>query len=236
MAALAFSLAPAQNRVTAMLLARMGYDAGIVVDQPCHVVEEIDTVRTLPDGTTIQHRVEEMKWRDAQGRFRKQAAEIEEGSDPVFRTAGIVDPVNDTLTVLNFDRKRVIVFHLPDHGPGSLKAHVDAANEPIFARPGVQVKVEKLAGKYIDGVYAVGRRMTRVRPPETIGNDKTIVSVSERRVSPELQIVMAESMNDPRERQTIQVLKVDRSAPDPSVFAIPSGFTVKEVPAAESER
>jgi hypothetical protein len=95
--------------------------------------------------------------------------------------------------------------------------------------PGVQVKVEKLDGKMINGVYAVGRRVTRVRPPGTIGNDTPVVSVAERWVSPDLKILMASSSDDPREKLTREVAKLDRSEPNPALFTIPADFAVKEV-------
>jgi hypothetical protein len=231
-AALALPFALAQNGggAAAVRLMMMGDDAGIVLGQPCHAVELLQTTRTLPDGTTITHRSEEMKWRDSLGRFRKESAPVEQNGDPDFRAATIVDPVNNTLIVLNMERKVATVFHLSDHGAASLHKYTDPLDDPLFARPGVQVKVEKLPGKYIDGVYAVGRRVTRVRPPGTIGNDKTVVSVSERWVSPDLKILVASTDVDPRVEISRALTQVDRGEPDPSLFAVPSGFTVRDVP------
>jgi hypothetical protein len=61
--------------------------------------------------------------------------------------------------------------------------------------------VEKMAAKSIAGEPAVGRRVTRTRPPGTVGNATTIVSVSERWISPDLKIVLATLMDDPRQQQ-----------------------------------
>jgi hypothetical protein len=95
--------------------------------------------------------------------------------------------------------------------------------------PGVQVKVEKLGEKTIAGVYAEGRRVTRFRPSGTVGNDKPIVSVSDRWVAEDLKIPLATTLDDPRQREASQVTKLDRAQPDPILFQIPADFTVREV-------
>lgn len=211
----------------------MGDDAGIVTGQPIVVVEKTATMTPLADGTKITRATEELKWRDSQGRFRKEVAQITEGNQVVFHRATILDPVKNTLTILNLDRKTATVLDLPEQGPGKLRPYAELNDKPIMARPGVQIKIEKLDGKSIAGVLAVGRRVTRTRPPGTIGNDKPIVSVSERWVSPDLKILLASSMDDPREQQMRQVTQLDRTEPDPALFQVPSGFTVKEVPARQ---
>jgi hypothetical protein len=211
-------------------------DAGIVLGQPVIVVEKTTTVTPLTDGTKITKSTEERKWRDSQGRFRKETTQVTEGQEAVFHRVTIIDPVNNTLTTLNLDNKIATVIHLPEQGPGKLHPYVDLDEKPLMAMPGVQVKVEKLQGKTIAGVYAVGRRVTRTRPPGAIGNNKPIVSVSERWVSPDLKILLASSMDDPRQQQTRLVTKLDRTQPDATVFQIPSDFTTKDVTVQQAQR
>lgn len=208
-----------------VLLATMGDDAGIVLGQPCAVVEQTENVTPLADGTSLTRRTELRKWRDSQGRFRQEHAVIDEGQEPVFRSATIIDPVSNTLIQLNLIRKTATVFHLPDH---ALKPWTEQFG--LLARIGVKVKFEKIEGKTIAGVYADGIRMTRVRPPGTIGNDQPVVSVTERWTAPDLKILLASSMNDPRELRTTTVTQLDRSDPDPALFQIPPDFTVRDVP------
>jgi hypothetical protein len=229
----ALSVAAAQNGggMAAAQLALMGDDAGIVLGQPVVAVEKNVEIKPLADGTKITTQSEIRKWRDSQGRFRKQGAEIAAGEEPAFRMVRIIDPVNNTFTMLNLETKVATVFHLPDQGPGRLHPWTDRDEKPIMARPGVKVKVEKLEGREIAGIYAEGRRETRVRPPGKVNNDKVIVSVSERWVSPDLKILLASSMDDPREKLTREITKLDRTEPDPALFQIPSDFTVKDVPA-----
>jgi hypothetical protein len=55
-----------------------------------------------------------------------------------------------------------------------------------------------------------------------------VVSVSERWVSPDIKILLASSMDDPREQLTRQVTHLERTEPDSSLFQVPAGYTVKE--------
>jgi hypothetical protein len=215
------------NSVVSLRL--MEDDAGIVLGQPCTIVQQTDVTRQLADGTTLTQRTEIHKWRDDQGRFRRQSAQIDRDEAPVFQRASIIDPVNNTFVNLNLDRKTATVYHLADHGPDALHPYIDQFDKEIMALPGVQVKVEKLGSKAIAGVYAEGRRVTRIRPPGTVGNNKPIVSVSDRWVAQDLKILLASALNDPRQSEVSQVTKLDRSVPDPTLFEIPTDFTVREV-------
>ena len=202
-----------------------GDDAEIVLAQPCIVVEKMVEITPLVDGTKITKRTEVRKWRDSEGRFRKEKALLEDGQESVFDVVTILDPVKNTVTTLHLDTKNASVVHLPQ---GTLHPYVDLDDKEILTRPGVKVKVEKLDGKTIAGVYAVDRRVTRTRPPGTINHDKTVVSVSERWVSPDLKLLLASSMDDPREQLTREVTHLERTEPDSSLFQVPADYTVKE--------
>jgi hypothetical protein len=201
-------------------------DAGIVLGQPCFAILRITDVP--PDGngaraTTIK---EERKWRDSKGRFRLETARVTEGQDPVFQVVTILDPVKNTITTLNLEQKTASIVDLQ---PGQLHAWADRDAKPLLAMPGVDVKVEHLPGKTIDGVFALGRRVTRTRPPGTVGNDKTIVSVSESWVAEDLKILLASSMDDPRTgKETGEVTRLERTEPDAGLFQVPAGYTVNE--------
>jgi hypothetical protein len=210
-------------------------DAGTVLGQPCAIVQQKEVTQQLADGTTLTHRTVVHKWRDSQGRFRRESAEIQGKEAPVFERASIIDPVNNTFVNLNLERKTATVYHLPDH---ALHPYVDQFDKEILALPGVQVKVEKLGGKTIEGVYVEGRRETRYRPAGTgtLGNDKPIVSVRDQWIAQDLKILMASTLDDPRQREVDQVTSLDRSEPDPALFQIPSDFAVREVSADSPQR
>jgi hypothetical protein len=162
--------------------------------------------------------------------------EVSEGGEAVYHRATIIDPVNNTVTTLDLDGKTATVIHLPEQGPGMLHPYVDLFYKPMEGMPGMEAKFEELRGKEFAGVPAIGRRVTRTRPPGTIGNDRTIVSVSERWWSPELKLLLYSSMDDPREKLTREVTRLERTEPDPSLFTIPSDFEVKDVPVHQAQR
>jgi len=200
-------------------------DAAVVHGKPCAFVVKKQITTPKADGTSTTRITEERMWRDSQGRFRREVAQVQEGQEPVFNLAVIIDPAKNTITTLRMDQKTASVVHLP---AGTLHGYVELDDKPMYAMPGVQIKIDKLSGKEIAGVAAEGRRVTRIRPPGTIGNDKTIVSVSERWISPELKIVLATSMDDPREQSGTDVTQLTRTEPDVAFFQVPADYAVTE--------
>jgi hypothetical protein len=95
---LAMPTAVAQYTAAAVA-ALNGDDAGIVLGQPCTAAEKTVEITPLADGTKIIKRTEVRKWRDSQGRFRKEKAQVEDGQEPVFEVATILDPVSEVQDV-----------------------------------------------------------------------------------------------------------------------------------------
>lgn len=209
----------------AAVAALNGEDAGIVKGQPCAWVEKITTSAPQPGGTMATQIKAERKWRDSEGRFRREIAKVADGQEPVYDVATILDPVANTVTTIHMDTKTASVVHLPE---GTLRPYVDADDREMLAAEGVQIKVEHLKEKEIMGVRVAGRRVTRTRPPGTIGNDHTIVSVNERWDAPDLKIEMLRTLDDPRQPQRNEVTELRRVEPDAAMFQVPVGYAVKE--------
>jgi hypothetical protein len=90
-------------------------------------------------------------------------------------------------------------------------------------------KSEYLPPKDIEGVSAEGRRTTTTILAGQIGNDRPIVSVSERWFAPKLRVLVLLTHNDPRMGQdTYKLTKISLAEPDPSLFEVPAGYTVVE--------
>jgi hypothetical protein len=89
--------------------------------------------------------------------------------------------------------------------------------------------VETLPSQVIEGVKAEGKRTTTRIPAGTIGNDQDIFITSEVWFSPELQTVVLVKRNDPRVGESVMSLSnIQRNEPDPSLFQVPAGYTVKD--------
>ena len=99
-----------------------------------------------------------------------------------------------------------------------------------FQKPGAASSnetTEQLGTRMVEGVEAVGTRVTQVIPAGTIGNDKDLLSTRETWFSPDLKIVVSSIRNDPRFGEIRYTLtNVQLTEPNPSLFQPPAGYTV----------
>ena len=86
---------------------------------------------------------------------------------------------------------------------------------------------EHLASRSIEGVVASGIRRTTTIPQGAIGNEQPIKIVSEEWTSADLQVLVLTETSDPRTgRSTYKLSNINRSNPDPSLFKVPSDYTM----------
>jgi hypothetical protein len=91
------------------------------------------------------------------------------------------------------------------------------------------VKTEDLGKQNMEGVVVTGTRTTVTIPEGEIGNDRPIVSVSERWYSPDLQMVIYSKTNDPQFGESVyRVSNLKVGEPDASLFKIPAEFKIQE--------
>jgi hypothetical protein len=94
-----------------------------------------------------------------------------------------------------------------------------------------QVSTEDLGSETMQGVAVTGTRTTRTIPAGQIGNDAPISIVTEVWMSPELKTVVYSKRSDPRMGvQTFQLSNITRAEPDPSLFTVPTGFSIADGP------
>ena len=97
-------------------------------------------------------------------------------------------------------------------------------------RGGGTTQTESLGTKAIAGVQAQGTRDTRNIPTGEIGNDRPLQTVWETWFSPELNVVVLRRVADPVNGNTVTELKdIQRSEPDPALFQVPAGYTIREL-------
>jgi hypothetical protein len=83
----------------------------------------------------------------------------------------------------------------------------------------------------MEGVLVEGKRVTRTIPAGQIGNTQPIEIISEVWTSPDLQAIVMSKHSDPRFGETTyQLTGIQRVEPDHSLFEIPSGYTVRNMP------
>jgi len=109
----------------------------------------------------------------------------------------------------------------PPAGAGQDRVFRGAANDSHVVR-------ETLVGQSIGGVYATGTRSTRTIPAGEQGNSQEMQMVHETWTSTDLKIPVLVKDSDPVRGTTVrQMNNITRAEPDPSLFQVPAGYTVK---------
>lgn len=88
---------------------------------------------------------------------------------------------------------------------------------------------EDLGTQTVEGVSAVGTKTTITIPAGQVGNERAIEIVDEHWYSPELQTMVMTRHSDPRSGETVyRLTNINRAEPDPSLFAVPTDYTLRE--------
>ncbi len=197
-----------------------------------------ENTQTLADGNRIARKVTGRVYRDGEGRIRRE----EDHADGTVAIS-IFDPVANVSYRLE-PQARVAWKSAPEVG-FSIMTKVEEANagerrpgmitlspeDPsgrvaVSVRTGPEAPPEK---KTIDGIAVEGRKTTVTIPAGRIGNDLPITITSEEWRSPDLQILILTRYSDPRMGEsTYRVTNVVKAEPDPSLFLVPPGYTVRE--------
>ena|GEM_PF-597024 len=116
--------------------------------------------------------------------------------------------------------------------PNTFTGAVATATPYAFAKQmNMESRTEALGKQNIEGIEAEGTRTINTIPAGTIGNERPIEMIYERWYSPELQMIIMTSSTDPRLGVTTQrLVNVIRSEPDPSLFQVPSDYTIESAP------
>ncbi len=111
------------------------------------------------------------------------------------------------------------------HGGGSVYFYSGKADDK-------NTRTESLGTQLVEGVQAEGTRTVTTIPAGQIGNEQPIEIVRERWYSPELQVVVKTVSSDPRTgTTTYRLSNIQRTEPTPTLFQVPSDYTLVETPA-----
>ena len=106
---------------------------------------------------------------------------------------------------------------------------VNAARKPPAGRPTQQQTREDLGVRTIAGIEAKGTRATGVIPAGDLGNDRPLTRVTETWTSTQYHIPLLTIIDDPLTgKRTVEVTEFQPGEPDPELFQIPKGYTVRE--------
>jgi hypothetical protein len=219
-------------------------------NDPFVAIKKLVFVQKLADGTSINQESTMVEARDSAGRVVHTDVINPIASSHVGATT-VLDPVAHTFTSWGSTNKQASRTHLPDSSQPQQQAAAPVPTKPSPTRPPVvckttagpglnqpdchakpirpEIRTEKLGPKTLAGLYVEGTRTTITSPVGRVGNDRPIVQTIERWINPDLHLVVSEIIDDPRVGvRTTELNHLDRREPDPILFQIPDGYTVRE--------
>lgn len=228
-----FQGGPLGGRMEILGFAEM-HPGKVVTGAPYSAVSVIETTQTLADGTSINRKVQANVYRDSQGRIRREITLPAIGplaaSGQSKNFILIHDPVAGTAYELNPDKKTAMQLPARPGGkknPDALQGKFESHMQQEIANG--TLKKDDLGTQSISGISAQGTRYTRTIPVGQIGNDKPITVTNEVWYSPDLQIVVKITRNDPRfGSTTYTVTNIQRQEQAASLFAVPAGYSVTQ--------
>jgi hypothetical protein len=168
------------------------------------------TSNAIHDGKMQPTQVSQGKvYRDASGRVRAES--FYDSGKPMG--AVLRDPIQNVTIILKVVEKTAVVISLTRPNPPP---------------PGKGWIVEPLPTRVIAGHSAQGQRFRRTIPAESTGTGQPVTTVDDVWTSDELGVVLEETFDDPRTgRTTKTVTELEKAVPDPSLFTIPSDYSVQ---------
>jgi hypothetical protein len=220
-----------------------------------------ERTQTLADGNKIVDKSTSPTYRDSEGRTRREIS-LPMGdhkliiiNDPVANVSYHLDTklkVARKLPVAPFAMSFGPEMHTAVRVPGPPpEAGTQVRREAITVlrmeqssgAPGqIQMrrpdsKTETLPSQVIEGLQAEGTRTVTSIPAGEVGNERPIEIVHERWYSPELQALILTKLRDPRMGETIfKIGNIKRGEPHPSLFQVPSDYTLEEAPVGPGVR
>jgi hypothetical protein len=197
-----------------------------VAGKPFSGRDSIEWTRTLADGSSVTTHLTALVARDGQGRIRRERvkfvpASSNQQSKPFEIT--ILDPAEHTRTICD-----IATHHCSIAGYSMPVKFAPVPAGPLDNGKRFLAR-ESLGTNTIDDLNVVGTRETLTISAGVIGNSQPVVTTREFWYSSDLEINLSVTRKDPREgTQVLQLVDLSRSEPDPSLFQVPTDFTVDD--------
>lgn len=194
----------------------------------------------LFDGTRIERVVPARYYRDSEGRMRREQtimglSPLDPGKD-AQAVVTIMDPVGGFLYTIVGDKREAQRMSIPLTVMRSLQEPLDQLRAQLPAREsvvpqGFATKEEALGTRQVNGVQAVGRRITTTIPAGLVGNDRPIEVTDEAWTADELKLQILVRHHDPRTGDVeTQFTKISRAEPSADLFRIPADYKIVDIP------
>lgn len=191
--------------------------------------------QTLADGTRISRKTGTSSfYRDSVGRIRWERSMFGPGPSrpsPILDQIEILDPVAGVQYIINPQKHMAYRYPYaarpePERRPPSTPPPLPPPNPD---RP--QISRQSLGTQVMEGVTVEGQRITTTYPVGYMGNDRPFSRTCDEWRAPDLRITVLYSCTDPRSGDSeTRLTNIIRSEPDPSVFQVPSDYTILDGP------
>jgi len=214
-------------------------------------------VQTFPNGTKVDHTDTALVYRDAQGRTRHETQAIAQNGYRALWVS-IVDPPAGVqydyrlpiaespsgrggpvgvvrYTVQPLSQQILANETKPSPGtPYQIAMQRETSKKSKSGRgpggPSPRPAIVDLGTQTINGVRVQGVRITNTIPAGGIGNDQEMQVVTDRWLSPDLQVLVKSVYSDPRfGTTTYELSNISQAPPAQSLFQVPDGAV--EIPA-----
>ena len=205
--------------------AAFGFGSGkVVTNAPYSGVEVRTFTQTLSTGNVISRSTCTKVYRDSEGRTRQEITRSSANCSDMPATIIIRDPVAGVQYFIDEKNKayRQFTFKVPS------STSTMPPNRPAQA----DVQTATLTPQLVlgTGLLAQGSQTVRTIPAGEIGNAEPITITSITYYSPDLQIVVQSSRDDPRTGQTTYQLTINstENPTDATLFQLPTGLTQRQ--------
>jgi hypothetical protein len=209
--------------------------------EPYSATLKITVDKKLSDGATV-HGVTRVLWaRDSNGKLRVESSigcEIDEDGHAHNKLfVSIMDPIEGTYLTWNAGGAVLKVArraYAPDRTGNSMGLAEWTDSERTVTSPGrsaVTTRTVTIGTKKIDGIEALGQRITSTAISLNGDSTQPTVSTREHWISVEHGILLSDMVDDPDKGRTEIVLEnLSLKEPDSSLFVPPDGYTITQVP------
>lgn len=202
-----------------------------VVGLPITAEQSVRTVMHLANGMAVTRELKGRIYRSTDGMERYEGALV--STDPANPTpvmqAFIIDRVKRTAILLNSKLLTATIQHLP--ADATVTISFLPLQVPAQYRTIKQEDVTTtILGKQTDNsMELVGKRTTGTIPVGKIGNDQPLQVMTEEWVSQQENLVVKQVEQNPLSgERTFELSNIRNEEPNPALFEIPKGYTVKE--------
>jgi len=203
--------------------AELRFGDKLVKGQPFSADTIIEDTRLLFDGSTVKKAVTGAIYRDSSGRTRReQPLEMVGGVNVV----GAGNKAQKLVFINDFGSRTQ--YFLDQNNRVARKSRTPDNTPPpdMDDRPGAKIVSD--GTKTIEGVTCNLTRTEFEIPAGQLGNDKPLKVVSEKCFSPELQVVIMSSHNDPVSGlHVFKLTNIKRTEPAADLFTVPSDYRIE---------